>query len=225
VKTNLGAKRLRLIFLADEIPANLRTIVEFLNEQMTSSEVLAIEVRQHQGGELTTLVSELIGNTSTALSVKGTRGPTRSWDEESFFDELRTRTTGQGFEAARRLHAWGSSRIGVRIHYGQGAKVGNMMFELDIADQEARWLNVATDGSCGLHPNALAHAGRFATSESRQEYIRHLGQALDKEFSPEVADDSYLKLQLDAIGDAVRLERFVQVQDWVVNEVAALYEA
>jgi hypothetical protein len=38
--------RLRLIFVTDEIPDQLRTIVEFLNEQMTQTEVLAIEVYQ-----------------------------------------------------------------------------------------------------------------------------------------------------------------------------------
>ena len=34
VKTNLQAGRIRMIFLADEIPSELRRVVEFLNEQM-----------------------------------------------------------------------------------------------------------------------------------------------------------------------------------------------
>ena len=36
VKTNLAAKRLRLVFVADHIPPTLQTIVEFLNEQMSA---------------------------------------------------------------------------------------------------------------------------------------------------------------------------------------------
>ena len=49
VKTNLQAGRIRMIFLADEIPSELRRVVEFLNEQMDPAEVLAIEIRQFVG--------------------------------------------------------------------------------------------------------------------------------------------------------------------------------
>src|SRR6188472_1308147 len=47
VKTNLAAERIRLVFVADEIPAELRSIVEFLNRQMSETEVFAIEVKQY----------------------------------------------------------------------------------------------------------------------------------------------------------------------------------
>lgn len=46
VATNLAAGKLRLVFVADAIPPRLRRIVEFLNGQMTETEVLAIEVKQ-----------------------------------------------------------------------------------------------------------------------------------------------------------------------------------
>jgi hypothetical protein len=45
VKTNLQAGRIRMLFVADRIPAELRRIVEFLNEQMDPAEVLALELR------------------------------------------------------------------------------------------------------------------------------------------------------------------------------------
>src|SRR4051794_36639387 len=43
---NLKAGRIRLVFVADAIPRELRRVVEFLNEQMTA-EVIAIEVKQY----------------------------------------------------------------------------------------------------------------------------------------------------------------------------------
>jgi len=49
VKTNLQARKIRLIFVADQIPSELRRIIEFLNTQMDPAEVLAIEVRQFVG--------------------------------------------------------------------------------------------------------------------------------------------------------------------------------
>ena len=44
VNTNLAAGRLRLVFVADVIPSELRRIVEYLNQEMSSTEVLALEV-------------------------------------------------------------------------------------------------------------------------------------------------------------------------------------
>src|SRR5215217_7384141 len=41
-KDNLQAGRVRLIFVADEIPTELRRIVEFLNQQMNPAEMLAV---------------------------------------------------------------------------------------------------------------------------------------------------------------------------------------
>lgn len=70
VKTNLQAGRVRLIFVADEIPQELKRIVEFLNEQMDPAEVLALELKQYveQGAKL--LISSIIGQTSQAQQRK-----------------------------------------------------------------------------------------------------------------------------------------------------------
>ena len=60
VKTNLHARRIRMLFVADVIPPELRRIVEFLNEQMDPAEVLALEIRRYGKGELRTLVPRII---------------------------------------------------------------------------------------------------------------------------------------------------------------------
>ena len=65
VATNLAAKRLRLLFVADEIPDSLVHIVEFLNQQMRDVEVLAVEVKQYRGGGTQTLVPRVIGRDTT----------------------------------------------------------------------------------------------------------------------------------------------------------------
>lgn len=90
VKTNLEAERIRLVFVADEIPASLQRIVEFLNGQMNPAEVVAVEVKQFVGGNLRTLVPRVVGQTAKAQTAKGgARTPRgRRWDEASFFDVL-----------------------------------------------------------------------------------------------------------------------------------------
>ena len=72
VGANLKEGRIRLIFVADEIPASLQRLVEFLNEQMPRVEVLAVEIRQYRagGGESAALVPRLIGQTSRAQATK-----------------------------------------------------------------------------------------------------------------------------------------------------------
>src|ERR1022692_4167650 len=72
VGVNLREGQIRLIFVADEIPASLQRLVEFLNEQMPRVEVLALEIRQYRaaGSNTGALVPRLIGQTSRAQAAK-----------------------------------------------------------------------------------------------------------------------------------------------------------
>lgn len=81
--TNLRAGRLRLLFVADEIPSELRRIIEFLNEQMADTEVLGVEVRNFEGGDLRALVPRIVGLTEAARDRKSQGGmvDTRSLEE------------------------------------------------------------------------------------------------------------------------------------------------
>ena len=48
---NLRDHKIRLLFVADVIPTELQRIVEFLNDQMDQTEVLAIEIKQFVGAD------------------------------------------------------------------------------------------------------------------------------------------------------------------------------
>lgn len=78
-KTNLQAGRIRLVFVADEIPPELRRIVEFLNSHLDPTEVLAIEIKQYVGQGMKTLVPRVLGMTETARIRK--RGAPREGNE------------------------------------------------------------------------------------------------------------------------------------------------
>ena len=64
VSTNLEARRLRLLFVADDIPDPLERVVEFLNRQMPNIEVLAVEIKQFRGKLTQALVPRVIGKTA-----------------------------------------------------------------------------------------------------------------------------------------------------------------
>jgi hypothetical protein len=86
VRVNMSVGRMRLIFAADAIPLQLRRIVEFMNEQMSPTEILALEIRQYveDAGRQHTLVTRVFGWTAAAQRRKG-RGPGRAaWTWEDF---------------------------------------------------------------------------------------------------------------------------------------------
>ena len=73
VKTNLQAGRIRLLFVADVIPQELKTIIEFLNEQMDPAEVLGVEVQQYgeDNDAFRAIVPRVVGQTTLATIRKG----------------------------------------------------------------------------------------------------------------------------------------------------------
>ena len=86
VKTNLQAGRVRLLFVADVIPNELKRIAEFLNTQMDPAEVLAVEIRQFVGEDVKALVPRLFGQTTEAQNKKaGGVRETKIWDEASLY--------------------------------------------------------------------------------------------------------------------------------------------
>ena len=90
VYTNLAAKRLRLLFVADFIPDPLARVVEFLNAQMPDIEVLAVEIKRFHGTSAQTLVPRVIGRTAAGPRRPGRPG--HRLTRESFLDGSRMKT-------------------------------------------------------------------------------------------------------------------------------------
>jgi hypothetical protein len=66
VSVNLAGGRIRMVFVADIIPPELRRVVDFLAEQMKSAEVFAVEVRKYEGGGERALVPRLVSHQNRA---------------------------------------------------------------------------------------------------------------------------------------------------------------
>lgn len=81
VEQNLRSGRIRLLFVSDRIPSELRRVIEFLNERMSPTEVLGVEVKQYVGeANLKTLVPRIVGQTEQARIQKVGRGQPPSAD-------------------------------------------------------------------------------------------------------------------------------------------------
>jgi hypothetical protein len=122
VETNLRAGKVRLIFAADEIPPELRRVVEFLNEQMSPAEVLAIEIRQYVGTGVRTLVPSVIGATKRA-SVADSQQSVQ-WTRESFLDALRERCGSAAVAIAIAILEWANNHAPI-LWWGEGRRDGS----------------------------------------------------------------------------------------------------
>lgn len=105
VEANLKAGRVRMVFVADVIPTELRRIVEFMNEQMDPAEVLAVEIKQFVGEGLTTLVPRVLGAT-VSVQAKKPAAQGQVWDEQRFADALVSGGRGNCVELFREFVAW-----------------------------------------------------------------------------------------------------------------------
>lgn len=122
---NLRSGNVRLIFVADRIPEELYEMALFLNEQMTHTEVLAIEVRPYaaQGGA-EAFVPHVLNATQQAREVKSGSSGRRKWTETEFFDDVKRRLTPEGCEAVRRLFEF-VEKSASGISWGTGVQRGS----------------------------------------------------------------------------------------------------
>lgn len=121
VDGNLRAGRLRLLFVADAIPATLQRIIEFLNEQMTQCEVLGVEIRQYVADGHQVLAPTVIGQTSESRRLKG-QGDTRGFDEllAASSEQVRWIDTRLAELAATRDWEVTTSRVGRQFRLPSG---------------------------------------------------------------------------------------------------------
>ena len=114
VGDNLATKRLRLLFVADDIPDELTRIVEFLNATMRNIEVLAVEIRKFDGESgLPTLVPRVIGTTAKPADAKS------QLDRHSFLEQFEETAVR---DAAKRLLALADEN-GSFVKIERGARI------------------------------------------------------------------------------------------------------
>jgi len=220
VKTNLRAGRVRLVFVADEIPPELRRIVEFLNGQMDPAEVLAVEIGQYVGQGLRTLVPRVIGRTAETEQIKsgGARGG-RQWDEASFFQELMRRHSETEVDVARRILAWAKPSV-TRVWWGRGSRSGSFVPILDHRGRDHQLFAVWTYGTVEIYFYWYQYKAPFDSEEKRRELLRRLN-AIDGISLPEEVIDRRPGVPLAALENESALRQFLAIFDWVIQEIQA----
>jgi hypothetical protein len=220
VKTNLQAGRVRMIFVADVIPAELRRVVEFLNSQMDPAEVLAVEIKQFVGQGLKTLVPRVVGQTIEAERKKGSSGTTeRQWDEASFFEDLSRRRGEAEAKVARAILGW-ATKAQLRLWWGKGNRSGSFFPLLDCSG-ETHWIvSVWTYGRIEIQFQQMLGRQPFDNEAKRLELRDRLVQIPGVEI-PADAIARRPVISLSALADPLGLQSFLGVLDWYVSQVKA----
>ncbi len=207
VEANLSAGRIRMVFVADKIPPELRRIVEFLNGQMNPAEVIAVEVRQYEGGGGRTLVPRVIGQTAASEAAKGRR-PREQWNEESFFAAM----DEEQRPVARDLYDWIKERVD-RIWWGEGSLKGSCVPICQVGKNKVHVFALWTDGSVEIYFQYLANKPPFDQPEMREELRRRLNQ-IEGVSLPEdsISRRPWFKVSLLASQEARR--QFKETVEW-----------
>lgn len=136
VEENLRDHKVRLIFVADAIPKELRRMVEFLNEEMSKIAVLAVEIKSYQGeGSEQAIVPRVIGLTEASRvskQKKTSKIPKLTYDEffdrcsskaKEFFEYVIDVSEKRGFPIR-----WGRTGFAVRANLGENGELISFLY-------------------------------------------------------------------------------------------------
>jgi hypothetical protein len=219
VKTNLKAGKIRLVFVADQIPTELQRAIEFLNAQMDPAEVLAIEIKQYVGQNLKTLVPRVIGQTAEARQKKATAREKRQWDEASFFEELEQRGGLEEATVARNILAWATPKVST-IQWGEGSRTGSFVPILTHHEQEHRLFATYTYGALEIYFYWYQYKPPFDAEEKRLELLARFNAIEGISISAE-AISRRPSVRLSVLQNEAVLRQFLDVFDWFIGEVEA----
>jgi len=211
-KENLEDGHLRLLFVADEFPAETKRIIEFLNQKMNDVEVLAIEIRQFTGGGRPILVPRLYGQNEATRQRKTRSRQTRTWDEESYFAKMELEHP-ELVDVTRRVYDWADQRGLVRT-WGSGTEIGSLSLRVG-GRTGSRIVTLYTDGNLEFAFQYLKPP--FGDPDSRKPVVDRFA-AVEGLVFPSDAASNRPNLPLALLLDDTRFQAFLAVIDWWARE-------
>jgi len=219
VDTNLKAGKIRMLFIADKIPKELKRIIEFLNEQMSPAEVLGVEIKQYGSKELKTLVPRVIGKTSMAQVKKGQK-PSNKWDEKSFFEELEKNNGIEVRDIAKKLISYFENKV-TEIWYGEGKTIGSVIPILTINRVHHFIFSIWTDGKIEIPFQWMKKKKAFSNVEMRKKILSRLNQLE----GVNIKDDRIDKrpwIYVKELKNKDNYTKFINLMDWILDEYEKL---
>jgi hypothetical protein len=219
VDDNLRAGRIRLLFVADEIPEELERVIVFLNDQMDPAVVLGIEIRKFSSDSFQTLVPRVIGRTPEAKDRKNAPArSTRKWDEPSFVAAMRSNQGDSAVGTAMQLLRW-TEKYGCRIWWGEGAIKANFIPILDHNGQEHYPFDCFSRPSGAgvyIHFDYWKKKPPFNDEARRRELLGRFNAIPGVQLP---AAEKFPQIPLAVLANPSALQQFLDVMEWYIGEV------
>ncbi len=216
VKENLESATIRLLFVADVIPPELRRIVEFLNAQMKQVEVLAIELRQFQSKDLKAIVPTVYGQTQAAAQ-KRVAG--RTWDETSLFDKLSKSVDAKAIEIGKSIYEWMRKNGKRKVEFGSGQLDGSVYPVLTPGGVKINPVYLSSSGRIFVQFDALKNKPVLGSVECRRALIQHVNEIAGVKFE-DADSDKYPSIQLATIARDPQGEvKIMSALEWIDRQL------
>lgn len=219
VESNLRDKRIRLLFVADTIPTELRRIIEFLNEVMTPTEALAVEIHQFTGEGVRVLVPRVTGQTEArrhAKQLPQTRPPRVAMEEETFLDAVRDHADRDDnvLQAVPEILAW-SRKADLDLTFETTTRGPQCLIRLPGSVALLQMEDSAR--ATWLCMTALRRRAPFDREEVRDSLREKLvgipGFSLSR-----AGMTGWPRINLSELVRGGRLTEFIRVMDWMVDQ-------
>jgi hypothetical protein len=206
VDTNLKAERFRLVFVSDSIGAELCRIIEFLNSQMSRTEVLAIEVKQYTDAEGAhqIIVPRVVGDTPEARAVKRATPRPAPLDRETLVAGIREQSE-LAADAAEAVLDWADRepRLDVRYTPTSGG----------IWTAGKTFLRVVLSGEIQVELKMLRDHGQPWDDERIEQLVQDLAD-IGAQLGP---GRSWPKAPLEPLADESRRQQFLALMGRVLE--------
>jgi hypothetical protein len=212
---NLQDRKLRLLFIADVIPRELQRIVEFLNEQMDHTEVLAIEIKLFVGQQgLRSLVPRVIGQTAKAQTVKGSQRRATT-NENEFFAHLLQRSP-EAAQTARRILDWAIEK-GLPINWRGASFVPVVDYGGPFTHNPITVIGSSKIPRVGIKFGRMRSRQKLSVKQ-RSELLRLLNEIPGVNL-PSASIEKFPSIPLATLTPEGRLEKFLAAIEWSNEEV------
>lgn len=200
VENNLRQGQIRLVFFLEEAPRELKSIVEFLNNQMERSEVLIVEAFQFEKNGVRVVVPALFGYREEArLIKKAVTVSTRTynqWDAESFFEDAEKRLSEADADRIGSLYKFLAQNDQFVMRWGTGKTTGSI--NVVIPDVSSKSLiSIRSDGKIVVNFGDFSNDVAENTTQNRlADWAKSVGLTV-----PEDLDHRYPSYPIVELAD------------------------
>lgn len=190
VEYNLRQGQIRLVFFLEEAPRELKSIVEFLNNQMERTEVLIVEAFQFEKNGVRIVVPTLFGYQEEARLIKKAvtfSSRTRNqWDAESFFEDAEKRLSEADADRIRSMYKFLARNDQFVMRWGIGKTTGSINVAIpDISSKSL--ISIRSDGKIVVNFGDFSNDAAESTIQNRlADWAKTVGLAV-----PEDLDHRY----------------------------------